>query len=96
MIHRLRELFLNGCKIEEISFPSKIGEKTEQFSSLERFEVASNRITSWRSVAELEKLSSLKILRINGNPTTCGNFEDVSSFARLVWEYPLLALESAL
>lgn len=79
-LFRLRELFLNGCKIEEISFPGKPDEKTEQFRQLERFEVANNLLSSWRSVAELGKLASLKTLRINGNPNMTGKFEDVRRF----------------
>ncbi|XP_003745338.1 tubulin-specific chaperone E [Galendromus occidentalis] len=74
---KLRELYLNGCKIEEISFPTGAGGKTELFPKLERLEVTNNKISSWKSVAELEKLASLRTLRVNGNPITHGNFEDV-------------------
>ncbi|OQR75830.1 tubulin-specific chaperone E-like [Tropilaelaps mercedesae] len=76
---KLRELFLNGCRLQGISFPSPPGRPTEQFANLERLEVAGNLLNSWRSIAELEKLIALRMLRVNGNPVmeTAGSFDEV-------------------
>ncbi|XP_022655924.1 tubulin-specific chaperone E-like isoform X2 [Varroa destructor] len=75
---KLRELYLNGCRLQSISFPGAPGQQIEQFTNLERLEVAGNSLTSWRSIAELEKLGALRQLRVNGNPVmeTAGSFDE--------------------
>lgn len=52
---------------------------------MQTLSLAGNQLTSWRDIAELNKLKSLKVLNVKNNPITAVNaIEDYESVVNLV------------
>lgn len=72
-MQKLEYLNLCGNRIKTIHFPvdldtTRAGCTTALFLNLTRLNISENLISDWRSISELNKLASLKALRIDTNP----------------------------
>ncbi|XP_077862097.1 tubulin-specific chaperone E-like [Saccoglossus kowalevskii] len=66
---RLSSLILNMNSIPEISFKeTACGEKTKLFPALKSISLNDNKLSSWRDVNELNKLTGLEEIRLKRNP----------------------------
>lgn len=84
-IYSLSELLLSDCQIKSIFFEAVDGNKTNLFQSLKKLSLAGNQLESWRDIAELNKLKTLKDLNVRYNPVTAVNaIEDYESIVNLV------------
>nr|CAD7409313.1 unnamed protein product [Timema cristinae] len=73
----LRYLNLQGCSLQDITFPDCcIGGKSEFFRRLSRLNISDNSIRSWQHVAELDKQPALRELRLMRNPLDEGKKQD--------------------
>lgn len=85
MLSSLKELILSDCQISSIFFEADASGKTDLFPSLHTLSLAGNQLSSWRDIAELNKLKSLKVLNVKNNPiTTVNAIEDYESIVNLV------------
>ncbi|KAG8193948.1 hypothetical protein JTE90_011498 [Oedothorax gibbosus] len=65
----LEELHADNTSLESIEFPETSPvEKTLLFPSLETLYIRNNKLNCWKSIGELNKLKSLKVLMISNNP----------------------------
>ncbi|XP_004923154.1 tubulin-specific chaperone E [Bombyx mori] len=78
----LKVLSLNDCLIAEIRFGDDWNQRVETFKNLEILFLNRNRINDWRSISELNKLSSLKKLYFLKNPIQ--TTEDYDTGSQLV------------
>ena len=76
-LQHLEELILNNCEIDQID----IGASTNLFPSLKYLYMSDNQITSYRSIDQLSRLSSLVSFSILRNPIYTSN-DDQSETAK--------------
>ncbi|XP_038065787.1 tubulin-specific chaperone E-like [Patiria miniata] len=66
---RLDTLILNSNSLTSLMFEdTPASDKTQHFASLRSLSVSDNLLSSWRDIAELEKLASLTELKVRRNP----------------------------
>jgi len=67
---QLRMLLANECGLTSICFPGS-NTPSDCFAALESLSVSRNKIASWASINELNRLRSLTSLRFASNPLSC-------------------------